>query len=228
MAYIKKCFIFETRETLTFSKDIKFRSLNRVKNSFEVKLHHTLIRLFLILKLLFEMKTFSTLVKEILPFPVLFTHYLGCSASLINSGLNVHYYKIIFIFLFQLITPKFPAVVKIGHAHSGVGKVSWVPNHFANYWLIYDTMYRKKPMSCRLPIILQIKVNFHFIFLGVFGSLISGLRSFKSLWYSPGRDYFPPPMYMTKIFQLIWRQHFQEHLLLKLFTMRTVYTCILH
>lgn len=121
------------------------------------------------------MKTFSTLVKEILPFPVLFTHYLGCSASLINSGLNVHYYKIIFIFLFQLITPKFPAVVKIGHAHSGVGKVSWVPNHFANYWLIYDTMYRKKPMSCRLPIILQIKVNFHFIFLGVFGSLISGL-----------------------------------------------------
>lgn len=172
---MKKCFIFETRETLTFSKDIKFRSLSRVKNSFEVKLHHTLIRLFLILKLLFEMKTFPTLVKEILPFPVLFTHYLGCSASLINSGLNVHYYKIIFIFLFQLITPKFPAVVKIGHAHSGVGKVSWVPNHFANYWLIYDTMYREKPMSCRLPIILQIKVNFHFIFLGVFGSLISGL-----------------------------------------------------
>lgn len=36
-------------------------------------------------------------------------------------------------------------------------------------------MYRKKPMSFRLPIILQIKVNFHFIFLGVFGSLISGL-----------------------------------------------------
>lgn len=90
--------MFETRETLTFSKDIKFRSLNRVKNSFEVKLHHTLIRLFLILKLLFEMKTFPTLVKEILPFPVLFTHYLGCSASLINSGLNVHYHKIIFIF----------------------------------------------------------------------------------------------------------------------------------
>lgn len=36
-------------------------------------------------------------------------------------------------------------------------------------------MYRKKPMSYRVPIILQIKVNFHFIFLGVFGSLISGL-----------------------------------------------------
>lgn len=89
---MKKCFIIETRETLTFSKDIKCRSLNRVKNSFEVKLHHTLIRLFLILKLLFEMKTFSTLVKEILPFPVLFTHYLGCSASLIKSDLNVHYY----------------------------------------------------------------------------------------------------------------------------------------
>lgn len=128
--------------------------------------------------------------------------------------------------MFQLITPKFPAVVKIGHAHSGVGKVSWVPNHFANYWLIYDTMYRKKPMSFRLPIILQIKVNFHFIFLGVFGSLISGLL--LNLWYSPGRDYFPPPMYMTKIFQLIWRQHSQEHLLLKLITMWTVYTCILH
>lgn len=28
----KKCFIFETQETLTFSKDIKFRSLGRVKN----------------------------------------------------------------------------------------------------------------------------------------------------------------------------------------------------
>lgn len=122
--------------------------------------------------MLFEIKTFSILVKEILPFPVLFTHYLRCSMHLIYS---VHYYQIIFIFCFQLITPKFPAVVKIGHAHSGVGKVSWVPNHFPNYWLIYDTMYRKKPMSYRVPIILQIKVNFHFIFLGVFGSLINGL-----------------------------------------------------
>lgn len=103
---------------------------------------------------------------------MLFTHYLRCSVHLIYS---VHYYQIIFIFCFQLITPKFPAVVKIGHAHSGVGKVSWVPNHFPNYWLIYDTMYRQKPMSYRVPIILQIKVNFHFIFLGVFGSLINGL-----------------------------------------------------
>lgn len=66
---MKKCFIIETRETLTFSKDIKFRSLNRVKNSFEVKLHHTLIRLFLILKLLFEMKTFSTFGKRNITIP---------------------------------------------------------------------------------------------------------------------------------------------------------------
>lgn len=118
--------------------------------------------------------------------------------------------------MFQLITPKFPAVVKIGHAHSGVGKVSWVPNHFANYWLIYDTMYRKKPMSCRLPIILQIKVNFHFIFLGVFGSLISGLLLNLFDIHQVGI------IFLTKIFQLVWRQHFQEHLLLKLITMWTV------
>ena len=33
--------------------------------------------------------------------------------------------KLRFLFsLFQLITPKFPVVVKIGHAHSGMGKVS--------------------------------------------------------------------------------------------------------
>ena len=27
------------------------------------------------------------------------------------------------ILLFQLITPKFPVVIKIGHAHQGMGKV---------------------------------------------------------------------------------------------------------
>lgn len=61
-------------------------------------------------------------------------------------------------------------------------------------------MYRKKPMSCRLPITLQIKVNFHFIFLGVFGSLISGLL-LNLVDILQVRIIFnePPPMYNTNI-----------------------------
>ena len=34
---------------------------------------------------------------------------------------NIFYYV---NFSFQLVTPKFPVVVKIGHAHAGMGKVS--------------------------------------------------------------------------------------------------------
>lgn len=90
--------MFEMWEILIFLKDIKFCLLNCVKNLFEVKLYYILIRLFLIFKLFFEMKIFLILVKEILLFFVLFMYYLGCSVFLINLGLNVYYYKIIFIF----------------------------------------------------------------------------------------------------------------------------------
>lgn len=61
-------------------------------------------------------------------------------------------------------------------------------------------MYRKKPMSYRVPIILQIKVNFHFIFLGVFGSLINGLLfNFFDIVLVEIIFNEPPPMYNKNV-----------------------------
>ena len=59
-------------------------------------------------------------------------YYVCCLSNIFINTFDI---------LFQLITPKFPVVVKIGHANQGLGKVSAKVQHCLEIFFVHMQFY---------------------------------------------------------------------------------------